>query len=137
MSKVLITALVLLLVNNTFQQVPDIITYFDNATASARVVQEAQRIVTNLNWSQYLKSSDVWEYIDIGTFFNGNIRLQNFKPKNFTFDFSTVNVTIGQNAITVTGADQIFVSFNFNYNAKTGAFSSTQGTGIITVIISL
>ena len=133
MSRILLATIAILLVTFTYQQVADVITFVDRNTSLSTTRKQAESILSNFNWSNLLKKSDVWEYVDVGTVYNGYIRVFQFGLQNQNFNLSTCSYNLGSEDITISGKNEIKVVYTFDYQAKTGIITNPKGSGLIYV----
>jgi hypothetical protein len=133
MFRLLFLTLTILFITSTYQQVADVITFVDSNTSISRTRREAETILSTFKWSNYLKKSDIWEYIDVGTVYNGYIRIFQFSLQNLNFNFTSIPYNINSQDITISGNNEIKIVFTFDFQAKTGIVTAPKGTGIISV----
>jgi len=136
MSRILLSIICILLVNFSYQQVADVITFVDRNTSLSTTRKQAEYILSNYKWTNLLKKSDVWEYVDVGTVYNGYIRVFQFGLQNLNFNLSSCAFTIGNKDITISGKNEIKIVYTFDYQAKTGIITYPKGTGLIYVIFT-
>jgi hypothetical protein len=133
MSRLLFLTLALLFATSTYQQVADVITFLDTNTSISRTRSEAESILSNFKWSNYLKKTDVWEYIDVGNIYNGYIRIFQFGLQKINFNLTSSATNINSQDITISGKNEIKIFFTFDYQAKSGVVTFPKGTGLISV----
>ena len=132
---ILILAINLIMICFTMQQNAQFLAFTDSAIVKSRILAEATKILINFNYAGHLSTSDVWEYKVPGTVYDDYIRLKDFAVKNITYDLSNSTIAISEFDVSLTGTNQISVTYTFSYNSKTSALESLSGDGEITVFI--
>ena len=129
------TALLIFFISYVYSDsIPSIVIFEEKSLAEVRTNIELSNIFGQMISSMEPFSLS-WEYIEKGYFYNLYLNLKNIKVNIQTsmIEISDINYDLIPDIEVLTGKNSIDVNFNFDYEAKTGIFTTLSGKGNIKV----
>jgi len=136
MSKLLLSLTLFSLILLTFSKltVPSIVLFQDKAVSEVKTKLELPNIFGDLLQTINNKPFN-WEYTDPGYVYNQYLRVNNIRVDldSSILEVSELSYTLSNDKEILTGKKCLFIRFIFDYEAKLGVNTFTNGKGYISV----
>ena len=118
--------------------VPSVVLFQDKAVSELKTKLELPNIFGDL--LQTINQSPLnWEYTDPGYIYNQYLRMNNIRIdiESSILEVSELSYTLSNDKEILTGNNVLYIKFMFDYEAKLGISTFTNGKGYIQVILRL
>ena len=136
MSRLLLSLTLFSLILFTFSKltVPSVVLFQDKAVSEVKTKLELPNIFGDLLQTINNKPFN-WEYIDPGYIYNQYLRVNNIRVEleSSILEVSELSYTLSYDKEILTGKRCLFIRFIFDYEAKLGVNTFTNGKGYISV----
>ncbi len=117
--------------------VPNVVVFNTEGLALANTIKEIDQILSNFLESQIFDIPS-WQYTDAGYLWNQYLNVKNMKIDliRTLFDMNKLYHEVFLDSQALVGSDVFTVYYTFDYDAKNGLTTKTNGTGEIIVRIT-